>query len=305
MKRALYALLIATICVSALAWGNVRVHILDKLTFQNDTPFDIEDLLIKVQDIIGDGTSVSPISIKIPSKKSTDLPLPQSPQKAVASEKVRRFNEQIIPALGRRYGGGRGSSAFAQALDLARHDLAIELLSLGVLIEINIIEAQPIGCLQSSLGRQYGKGKEYQRHTSKSLGMQANPTRTHEMWHNSLSPEERATKRGLEGLEQVQYMLQERLAESQLPQLMYGQPQQEQLAPQPQPEFETQFPVEQLLQQLSQPPQQFGQQQPMAPTETPVQQQEISQQGTPGACTGIFKITKDPKTPYKFIITHE
>ncbi len=150
MKRTLYALFIAAICISAPAWGDVRVQILDKLTFQNNTPFDIEDLLIKVQDIIGDGTTISPISIKIPSKKSTDLPLPQSPQRPVASELVRRFNEQKIPALASRYGRGRGSSAFAQALDWARHDLAIVLLELGVLIEIDIIEGSPIWCIKDS-----------------------------------------------------------------------------------------------------------------------------------------------------------
>lgn len=86
----------------------------------------------------------------------------------------------------------------------------------------------------------------------------------------------RATKRSLSGLGQLGGILQGRLAESQLPQAMMGlmEPQE---GPPYQPEFETQFPVEQLLQQLSQPPQPFGQQQQqsMAPTETPGEQKSM------------------------------
>jgi len=150
MKKASRSLMILACITTGIhaSQPNHKIKILDKLIFENKTPFEIEDLEVKIPDPKAYTTSLYNLPIKIAPNKAADYPILSESNKKIASSIEWQFNERTIPQISRQL-AGRNPGTFHKAVILAKQDLADKVEPLGFLLEINILAIQPKWCTKN------------------------------------------------------------------------------------------------------------------------------------------------------------
>lgn len=153
MKKAPCALFIVLMSSSIVARmptipARYKIQIIDKLIFQNDTPYEFENLQLEVQDPMAYTTTTFLQEIKIPSKKSVVAPLLIGEKQKEASKISWHFNNRILPEIMEDHSVSvlGIDSDVDYAVFEAKAKLAEQILPKGYLLEINIPEAKPVWC---------------------------------------------------------------------------------------------------------------------------------------------------------------